>query len=74
MTAEIRPATSEDAAIVALLGRITFAETFGYLFRSRPAELRAYLDSTFGVGKIVTSLGRPENACWLALSDCLPVG
>ena len=73
MTAKIRPATPEDAAIVALLGRITFSETFGFLFRSRPAELRAYLDSTFGVGKIVTSLGKPENAYWLALWDCLPV-
>jgi diamine N-acetyltransferase len=74
MTAEIRPATPEDAVIVALLGRITFAETFAHLFRSHPAELRAYLDRTFGVAKIATSLGKPENAYWLALWDCLPVG
>jgi len=73
MTA-IRPATHEDAAIVALLGRVTFVETFGYLFRDRPRELRAYLDSTFSVGKIGTSLAKPENAYWLALRDRLSVG
>jgi ribosomal protein S18 acetylase RimI-like enzyme len=74
VTAEVRRATPEDAAIVALLGRITFAETFGYLFRSHSKELRTYLDTTFCVGKIGTSLSKPENAYWLALRDCLPVG
>ena len=74
MTAEIRRTKPEDAVIVALLGRITFVETFGYLFRGRPQELRAYLDSTFSVGKIGTSLGKPENAYWLALRDRLPAG
>lgn len=76
MTTEIRRATPGDAAIVALLGRITFAETFGYLFRSHceDEELRNYLDATFAAGKIATSLGKPENAYWLAFRDCLPVG
>ena len=74
MTAEIRRTKPEDAVIVALLGRITFVETFGYLFRGCSQELRAYLDSTFSVGKIGTSLGKPENAYWLALRDRLPVG
>jgi ribosomal protein S18 acetylase RimI-like enzyme len=74
MTAPIIRAKGEHAAIVALLGRVTFAETFGYLFRSHAGELRAYLDTTFGVAKIRTSLGKPENAYWLALREGLPVG
>lgn len=75
MTAEVRPATPEDAAIVALLGRMTFAEAFGYLFRNQfENDLRAYLDATFDVTKIERSLGKPENAYWLALWEKLPVG
>ena len=74
MTTSTIRAKPEDAAIVALLRRITFAQTFGYLFRSHAEELRAYLDTIFGVAKIRTSLGKPENAYWLALSERLPVG
>jgi len=72
-TTSIIRAEPEDAAIVALLGRITFAETFGYLFRDHADELRAYLDTIFGVAKVRASLGKPENAYWLALSERLPV-
>jgi diamine N-acetyltransferase len=74
MAAEIRRATPEDAATVALLGRITFVESFGHLFRSHPHELRSYLDRTFGVGKIEISLAKPGNVYWLAYRDHLPVG
>jgi ribosomal protein S18 acetylase RimI-like enzyme len=74
MAAEIRRATPGDAVTVALLGRITFAESFGHLFRSHPQELRSYLDRTFGVGKIEISLAKPGNVYWLALRDLLPVG
>jgi diamine N-acetyltransferase len=74
MTTRIIGAKTEDTAIVALLGRITFPETFVYLFPSHAHELSAYLDTTFGVAKIRTSLGKPGNAYWLALRDRLPVG
>jgi ribosomal protein S18 acetylase RimI-like enzyme len=74
VAAEIRRATPEDAVTVALLGRITFAESFRHLFRSHPHELRSYLDSTFGVGKIEISLQAPENVYWLAFRDLLPIG
>ena len=74
MATEIRRATRADAATITLLGHITFAETFGYLFRDHPADLRTYLDATFGVGKIEHSLGKPENAYWLGFKDRLPVG
>lgn len=70
----IRRADPPDAATVALLGRITFAETFGHLFRDRRDELRAYLDATFDVPKIEASLRKPGNAYWLAFRRRLPAG
>ena len=57
-----------------LLGRLTFSETFGYLFERHREDLVKYLTDTFGVAKIRHSLGLPENHCWLAFVDDLPVG
>lgn len=74
MEVQTKRAGTGDAASLALLGRITFAETFGYLFRDHPGDLRAYLDATFAAAKIARSLGKPENTYWLALRDGLPVG
>jgi ribosomal protein S18 acetylase RimI-like enzyme len=74
MAADIRRATPEDAVTMALLGRITFAESFGHLFRSHRQELKSYLDRTFGVGKIEISLAKPGNVYWLAFRDLLPIG
>lgn len=74
MAAAIRRANPADAATVALLGRITFAETFGHLFRQHPDDLRAYLDATFDVTKIERSVAKPQNAYWLALLRRLPIG
>ena len=74
MTATIRRASTGDATIMALLGRITFAETFGPLFQAHPGDLRGYLDTTFDVTKIERSLAKPDNAYWLAFQDRLPVG
>ncbi len=74
MSIIIREAASDDAAIIALLGRITFSETFAALFIGREHELQAYLDQTFSVSKIASSLKKPENQYWLAMCDDLPVG
>ena len=49
MEINIRRAEPGDAEVVALLGRITFAETFAYLFEGHEDDLRTYLDYTFGV-------------------------
>lgn len=70
----IRQAAQGDAGIVALLGRVTFSETFGYLFRNHRNDLAAYLAATFSARKIARSLEKPENAYWLACIDDLPVG
>ena len=73
MNLEIRRADVSDAATIALLGRITFAESFGHLFQEHAEDLRTYLDRTFAVGKIRGSLEQPCNAYWLGSVDGLPV-
>ena len=74
MAADIRTADPADATSVAVLGRITFAETFGPPFQNHADDLRDYLDATFDVAKIERSLAKPENTWWLALRHRLPVG
>jgi ribosomal protein S18 acetylase RimI-like enzyme len=73
LSLEIQRATSEDAELVALLGRTTFAETFGYLFANHRADLDQYLDKTFSVQKIERSLGNSVNNYWIVRFDRLPV-
>ncbi|NAS13094.1 GNAT family N-acetyltransferase [Poritiphilus flavus] len=70
---EVVVARPEDARIIALLGRITFSETFGHLFRD-PSDLLHYCSNTFGLEKISRSLLKKENLFWLGLADGLPVG
>jgi hypothetical protein len=72
-TLEIRLATPEDAAVIALLGRMTFTETFGHFFKD-PQDLLDYYDATFSVDKIEKSLTKPNNVFWIAFIDRLPVG
>lgn len=70
---EIRRAVKGDAKFIALLGRITFTETFGHLFRDRQ-DIQDYCSQTFSVEKIENSLIKPENIYWIACADKLPVG
>ena len=51
----IRRATPRDATTVAFLGRTTFGETFGHLFRD-PNDLLDYYERTFSEQKIKQSL------------------
>ena len=70
---EIRLAKKEDAQFIALLGRVTFTETFGHFFRD-PQDLRDYYDRTFTVPKIEDGIEKPNNIFWIAFVDRLPVG
>lgn len=74
MDTEIKRADEGDATTVALLGRLTFAETFGFLFQDHRCDLRVYLDATFDLAKIADSLRKSENLYWLAFERGLPVG
>ena len=70
---EIRKATTQDATSIALLGRITFDDTFGQLFTYR-SEFLDYLDRTFSVDKIHSSIEKKNNTFWIAFHNKLPVG
>lgn len=74
MTIAVRKAQPEDATVIALLGRLTFRETFGALFAEHEGELQAYLQQTFCVAKIASSMSKPENSYWLSTLDDLPIG
>ena len=68
----IRQATTADAPTIALLGRITFSETFGHLFEDKN-DLLEYHQRTFSVDKINGSLQKEQNIFWLAFYQKLPV-
>ena len=70
---EIRIATKNDAGYIALLGRVTFTETFGHLFRNEQ-DLLNYYNSTLSVDKIENSFSKPNNVYWIAFVDRLAVG
>ncbi|MEL6916790.1 MAG: GNAT family N-acetyltransferase [Bacteroidota bacterium] len=70
---QIRLAKKKDATFIALVGRITFMETFGHLFTDKEG-LQTYLNKTFAVDKIKKSLEKKNNVYWIAFVDKLPVG
>ena len=72
-TIEIRLAKKEDAQFIALLGRITFTETFGHFFRDQK-DLIDYYNLTFSVQKIENGIEKPNNIFWIAFVNRLPVG
>lgn len=72
-TLNIREATIDDAVHIALLGRVTFTETFGHYFKD-PNDLMEYYERTFSVQKIRSSLLKPNNVFWIAFVNELPVG
>jgi ribosomal protein S18 acetylase RimI-like enzyme len=60
----IRRAHTGDAAALAALGRATFTETFGRLYR--PADLAAFLDESHSADHYRRLLEAPEVALWVA--------
>src|SRR3954454_911611 len=69
----IRKATPEDAVALALLGRITFAETFSAHF-SDPQGLQQHYESTYSVAATRKALLQPNTTIWMAFYNELPVG
>lgn len=69
----IRLAEESDAESIALLGRITFTESFGDLFRDKN-DLLEYYERTFSVQKIRNGINNPKNIFWIAMVNDLPVG
>ena len=72
-TIEIRLAKEKDAQFIALLGRVTFTETFGHLFRDQQ-DLIDYYNYTFSFQKIEDGIKKQNNIFWIAFVNQLPVG
>ncbi|PKA81982.1 acetyltransferase (GNAT) family protein [Ulvibacter sp. MAR_2010_11] len=70
---EIKQANENDLEILALLGRITWAETFGKLFR-REKDVKDYGDTNFSISEIRSSLENPNVYFWIAYFYEFPVG
>ena len=70
---QIRKADSKDAGIIAPVARQTFSESFGHLFKNSK-DLDTYLDNTFSVNKLTSSLSKDENIFWISFWNDQPIG
>jgi diamine N-acetyltransferase len=73
MDIQIKRATPNDAEVVALLARITFQEAFGYVWTDKQV-FRKYLDTTFSVDKIRSSIQKENNIFFMGYIDGFPAG
>ena len=72
MTATIRRATVDDAAVLAELGTATFIETWAHLYS--PADLHAYLDEHHATAAYAKALASPDYAIWIVERDGKAIG
>ncbi len=70
---EIKQANVNDIELLALIGRITWAETFGSLFR-RSEDVKNYVDKNFSICTVKTFLEHPNTYFWIAYYNKFPVG
>ena len=68
----IRRARPADAETIAAIGRATFVETFGHLYR--PQDLAAFLDDAYDPDQTRADLADPAKAFWLVEADGVAVG
>lgn len=66
----IRPASSDDAEALSAVGRATFTETFGHLYK--PEDLSAFLKTSHSPAAYRRGLAE-GGAGWLVLSEDGPV-
>ena len=71
MGLQIITASSEHAPAISYIGRTAFRDAFSDLF-NRKAELEEYLNYTYNVDKITSSINKENNVYFLAIIDgCL---
>lgn len=70
---KIRQADIRDLEVLALLGRITWAETFGSLF-TRWEDVQNYVDENFSIESIKSFIENPKVYFWIAYFNNLPIG
>lgn len=70
---KIRIATKADIAILALLGRLTWAESHGHYVEEKNDVLH-YLNENFSVAKTEQNINNPNQLYYIISVDDLPVG
>lgn len=70
---KIKTATQEDTEVLALLGRLTWAESHGHYIDDK-SELLKYLDENFSISKTKLDLNDSKNQFYIIYVDDLPVG
>jgi len=64
MTLQIRIATIDDVLHLSYVGKKTFDQSFGHLFRDKN-DLSTYLNNTFSIEKIKNSITKSNNFYWI---------
>lgn len=70
---KIKIATEADINVLALLGRITWAESHGHYIDDKKNLLK-YLDENFSVSKTKQHINNPKQLFYIVYVDNLPVG
>lgn len=70
---KIQIAKEADTVILALLGRLTWAESHGHYIDDKN-NLLEYLNSNFSISKTKQEINNPKNFFYIIYVDDLPVG
>lgn len=70
---KIKIAQEADTDVLALLGRLTYAESHGDFIADKN-DLLKYLDKHFSVSKTKQDINNPKHFFYIMLADDLPVG
>ncbi len=70
---KIKIAKEADTEVLALLGRVTWAESHGHYIDDKNSLLK-YLDENFSVSKTKQEINKSKNLFYIIYVDDLPVG
>ncbi len=70
---KIKKAKKTDIEILALLGRLTWAESHGHYIDDKNNLLK-YLDENFSVSKTEQNINNPKQLFYIMYADDLPIG
>ncbi|MDW5289632.1 GNAT family N-acetyltransferase [Formosa sp. PL04] len=70
---EIKQASEHDVEVLALLGRVTWIETFGALFHNWE-DVQDYANETFSIKTLRSFIENPKGKIWVAYYNGIPIG
>ncbi|RKN00834.1 hypothetical protein D7036_18305, partial [Aquimarina sp. BL5] len=73
MSVHVKIGTIDDVLEISFLGKKTFDQSFGHLFGDRK-DLTDYLDHTFSIEKLKSSIVKLHNVYWVAYYGKSAVG